>query len=208
MTEPRTPWDQALDLMLFGPLGLAITAGEELPRMIEKGRSRVGSQITVARMIGEMAVKQGQHMASSAFRQSTETLVGLGIIPAPPSQVRGQAGAHRSGGGTAVPGPAPAPSALVSTNGRTIDGSPRLVDEPDAAEAAGPGPGSAPPVSASPVSAELGIPGYDSLSASQVVQRLAGLAPDELEAVRRYEAAGRGRRTILNKIVQLQTGRS
>ena len=57
-------------------------------------------------------------------------------------------------------------------------------------------------------SAELAIPGYDSLSASQVVQRLAGLAPPELEAVRTYEAAGRGRRTILTKIAQLQTGRS
>lgn len=55
----------------------------------------------------------------------------------------------------------------------------------------------------------LAIPGYDALSASQVVQRLAGLATDELEAVRTYEAATRGRRTILNRIAQLQgPGRS
>jgi len=33
-------------------------------------------------------------------------------------------------------------------------------------------------------------------------------APPELEAVRTYEAAGRGRRTILTKIAQLQTGRT
>jgi hypothetical protein len=50
----------------------------------------------------------------------------------------------------------------------------------------------------------LAIPGYDSLSASQVVQRLAGLAADELEAVRTYEAATRGRRTILARVSQLQ----
>ncbi|HLH47059.1 MAG TPA: hypothetical protein VKV25_07870 [Acidimicrobiales bacterium] len=54
--------------------------------------------------------------------------------------------------------------------------------------------------------ASLAIPGYDSLSASQVVQRLDGLAPDELEAVRRYEANGRGRRTILARVTQLQNG--
>jgi hypothetical protein len=55
----------------------------------------------------------------------------------------------------------------------------------------------------------LAIPGYDALSASQVVQRLAGLADDELEAVRTYEAATRGRRTVLNRIAQLQAhGRS
>lgn len=50
----------------------------------------------------------------------------------------------------------------------------------------------------------LPIPEYDSLAASQVVPRLAGLAPSELEAVRSYEAARRGRRTILAKITQLQ----
>jgi len=58
-----------------------------------------------------------------------------------------------------------------------------------------------------PDSGDLAIPGYDSLSASQVVQRLAGLAPPELDAVQIYEAAGRGRRTVLTKISQLQTGR-
>ena len=56
-----------------------------------------------------------------------------------------------------------------------------------------------------PSSATLAIPGYDSLSASQVVQRLGGLAPEELEAVRQYESATRGRRTILSKIAQLQS---
>jgi hypothetical protein len=51
---------------------------------------------------------------------------------------------------------------------------------------------------------ELAIPGYDSLSASQVVQRLAGLTDGELAAVARYEEAHRGRRTILNRVEQLR----
>ncbi len=50
---------------------------------------------------------------------------------------------------------------------------------------------------------ELGIPGYDSLSASQVVPRLDGLSSEERDAVRRYEAAHRGRKTILSKLAQL-----
>ena len=50
----------------------------------------------------------------------------------------------------------------------------------------------------------LAIPDYDSLAASQVVPRLAGLEPDELEAVRQYEAAHRARRTILSRVAQLQ----
>ncbi|MET0903029.1 MAG: hypothetical protein ABWZ52_07310, partial [Acidimicrobiales bacterium] len=52
--------------------------------------------------------------------------------------------------------------------------------------------------------ASLAIPDYDGLSASQVVSRLAGLSPAELESVRSYEVAGRGRKTILSKVAQLQ----
>jgi hypothetical protein len=50
---------------------------------------------------------------------------------------------------------------------------------------------------------DLPIPGYDALSASQVVERLAGLGPEELDAVHEYEATHRQRRTILGKIEQL-----
>ena len=64
--------------------------------------------------------------------------------------------------------------------------------------------GDAAPVEPAPPAASLGIPDYDVLSASQVVPRLPGLSTDELDAVRRYEAAHRGRKTILAKIAQLQ----
>jgi hypothetical protein len=53
---------------------------------------------------------------------------------------------------------------------------------------------------------DLAIPSYDSLAASQVVPRLDGLSSIELEAVRRYEEAHRGRRTVLGKIALLQHG--
>ena len=56
---------------------------------------------------------------------------------------------------------------------------------------------------ATPAGDTLPIPGYDALSASQVVERLAGLTPDELDAVRAYESAHRHRRTILGKIEQI-----
>ncbi len=52
--------------------------------------------------------------------------------------------------------------------------------------------------------ASLAIPDYDSLAASQVVPRLAGLSAAELEAVRRYEEANRGRKTILARVAQLR----
>ena len=62
------------------------------------------------------------------------------------------------------------------------------------------------PANGSGSPASLAIPGYDSLSASQVVQRLEGLSSSELEEVRRYEAAHRQRRTILHRVEQLLSG--
>jgi hypothetical protein len=52
-------------------------------------------------------------------------------------------------------------------------------------------------------SRSLAIPGYDSLSASQVVQRLGGLSRTELLDVRVHEQSLRHRRTILNRVEQL-----
>ncbi|HKY15767.1 MAG TPA: hypothetical protein VJM33_12655 [Microthrixaceae bacterium] len=56
-----------------------------------------------------------------------------------------------------------------------------------------------------PASADLAIPDYDGLAASQVLPRLDGLSADELEAVRQHETRHRARRTILGRISQLQS---
>jgi hypothetical protein len=74
---------------------------------------------------------------------------------------------------------------------------------PPAPDTARPAEPPAEPAAPAPEASTLAIPDYDSLSASQVVNRLPSLSPTELEAVRAYEAAHRGRKTILNKVAQL-----
>lgn len=60
------------------------------------------------------------------------------------------------------------------------------------------------PTKSGPASAaDLPIREYDGLSASQVVSRLTGLTPRELQAVRSYEERSRGRRTVLLAIDRL-----
>jgi len=160
VTEEKSPLDQALDLFVYAPLGLAVTARTQLPDMVAKGRAQIEGQVTVARFIGEFAVKQGK-------TEIEKRLNALSPTPAP------------------EPEPAPAPVAEPG---------------PVVAETL---PASA-PARPAPPAADLAIPGYDALSASQVVQRLAGLASAELEQVRAYEVATRGRKTVLTKITQLQ----
>jgi hypothetical protein len=188
VTEQKSALQQALDLVFYAPVGLAITAREELPRLIGKGRQRVTGQVAMARMIGQFALNKGQHEASKVAKQAGDMLAGLGIIPGgtpPPSApAEPEARAERLERSGVARAPTGAPAPVASTNGKPVD---RLARS--GASSGG-----------------LAIPGYDSLSASQVVQRLAGLVPTELEAVRDYEASTRGRRTILNRIAQLQTG--
>jgi hypothetical protein len=59
------------------------------------------------------------------------------------------------------------------------------------------------PSAASPDADELPIEEYESLAASHVIARLENLSPTELRKVRGFEAAHRGRRTVLGRIDQL-----
>ncbi len=174
--DPR-PIEQALELFVYAPLGFALEVRSLLPRFVERGRG----QVALARLIGRYAVGQGSTAAGGLAAQVTDQaqgvlrLVGIGVP-----------------GGAGVP-PAPRPG------GR--GGEPTATAAP-ASRPGRLGEGAAPP----PVDpATLAIPDYDSLSASQVVPRLDGLTAVELEAVRTYEAATRSRKTILNKIAQLQS---
>ncbi|MBW3555393.1 MAG: hypothetical protein KY454_00495 [Actinobacteria bacterium] len=174
----RSPLEQALDLVLYAPVGIVLSAQENLPDLVAKGRERVAAQVALARMIGQFAVREGEKEARRRFDGVTATLAGLGLLPPP------------------EPAPAnpPQPSAAVAPEPQS------------AAPAAGSSNGKSDAVAEPRPTAELAIPGYDTLSASQVVQRLAGLSREELDAVRAYEASTRARRTILSKISQLQSG--
>ncbi len=162
MTEDRSSLDQVLDVVVYAPLGLLLTARDELPRLIEKGRQRASGQVVLARMVGQMAVSQGQKEAERWFRRVVGRL------------------SEQEADVTSRPPPPSAPTPAAAT--------------PDPTERP----------AATPSDDRLAIPGYDALSASQVVQRLAGLSPDELEAVRSYEAAGRARKTVLLRVAQLR----
>jgi hypothetical protein len=85
------------------------------------------------------------------------------------------------------------------------NGAQQTVDDADGTAEPPPTPGPARPA-ADPAAAAIvagALADYDTLSASQVVRRLESLGPEELEAVRRYEASTRNRRTILNRAGQL-----
>ena len=188
-----------LDLAVYGPLGLALSIAEAMPAMARKGRSRLGPQVGLARTVGQLAVQQG-------YRQLRGMAVpGPGIPFLSRRPATGDGASRRpaaSPSSAASRPPAASPSSAAS---RPPAATPSA---PAARARAASRPATAPPPAASRARktlgvAELAIPSYDSLSASQVVQRLAGLSYDEVAAVRAYEAGTRGRRTILSRAEQL-----
>lgn len=188
MNDPKKVAELALDLFLYAPLGFATDARTLVPQLVERGRQ----QVQMARVVGQFAVQQGPGTASSTLGQVTRSarsaLADLGLLPhdRPGAATDGTktSGATRSssaaGSGGTGRAPAPAPA----------------VDAADERAAA----------TTPEATVDLAIPDYDSLAASQVIPRLAGLTGDELEAVRAYEAAHRGRKTVLSKVGQLQAG--
>ena len=168
-----------LDLAVYAPLGLIVSVTEELPALVEKGRQRA----TLAKMMGEFAAPQIQTEAAKILRGVLDRIMPPGPPAAPPRPDRRESAVRPTSNNGAA-----GPRGAARANGSR----PAVVSNPVDPAA----------------SAALAIPGYDSLSAMQVVQRLPGLSPDELDAVRAYEAAHRGRKTILNRADQLLSGSS
>ncbi len=218
MTDTKSPGDRLLEVVVFAPAGLAATIVEEFPRLVEKGRHRVEGQVHTARLVGQFAFQMGR-------RQIEQTIANLGArshrdensSPGPSSQHRADERVdHIAGIDTDTRGDVP-------TQARTdadIDADADADGDTGAGTGwSGPG-GGRPGETARPPSVWMGdggangtasasslaIPGYDSLSASQVVQRLEGLSSPELEEVRAHEAAHRQRRTILHRVEQLLAG--
>lgn len=197
-----TPLEQVLDLLVYAPVGLALTARDNLPDLVAKGRERLTDQMSLARLVGQFAVKHGQTEAGKrvdkARRAAEERLAAHGG-EASPSTAAPTRPASAGSTSSVPPQPTP-PTPRPSGPGPVRMANGQAPGEAGTVEMLG---AASPPTR--PTASLLAIPGYDALAASQVVQRLAGLSADELEAVRIYESVTRGRKTILSKIAQQQT---
>jgi hypothetical protein len=251
VTENKSPGDRLLELVVFGPTGLAVSLVEEFPKFVEKGRHRVEGQVHTARLVGQFAFQMGRRQLEQTLGQTIGHFAGHPddsepepdverhetVDPAPEAHASEahapEADVHTpdtvheadtvrtagtvrtadtalgsSGGGDddfgrrvfepEIPTPRPIPGVVKPERDRGEDNV--TLRRPPPVWFAGGGPNG----SGSP--SALAIPGYDSLSASQVVQRLEGLSPPELEEVRAYEAGHRQRRTILHRVEQLLSG--
>jgi hypothetical protein len=190
--------DKALDLFVYAPVGVALYLRDTVPTFVNlfvsRGRAELGQrrqqaqgQVAQAKALGEFAVNVGgpkvrEHVEKGiemARKSAEAVLTGVAGEGAVPDLAREDSQA-----------PSEASSEPVTLPTETAASPPAAGETTTTA-------------TAEPDAAALGIPDYDELSASQVVERLDGLQTGELDAVREYEEAHRARRTILFKIEQL-----
>ena len=203
-----------LDCLVYAPVGAAIVVFEEVPRLAERGRERVDKQVAIARLLGRFAVREGQRRLRPPGSSSPREDAAPPDPHAAPPDPQGEAAEGStepaapvpevadSGGTEEVLTHTPPPEAPSEddSGGEAASGDLESASVPsEPSEPSEPVPG--------PLGRELPIPAYDTLAASQVVERLTSLTPDELEAVRRHESATRRRRTVLHRIAQLNSER-
>jgi hypothetical protein len=187
VAEERPAPGTLLDYLLYAPLGAAVVAAEELPRLAERGRERFEKRIVLASSIGKFAV-------AAAVRR----------LKAPPS---GHTSVLVAESQPAPQAPSPVPVAPPPSTQRRAPQATRPSRPPRPRSPAVGKSAETAELAADVAGEELPIPAYGTMAASQVVERLASLTPSELESVRRHESATRRRRTVLHRIAQLNAER-
>ena len=182
---PEAPAETPLAQRLADGLGKVATAATQAGTMIAAVAGPVVSAATNAAASAASAAASTASTAATAATSVASAASGSSASPGAP-------GAQSATGAPGAPSSPGSPGA-TSTSSAT-DG----VTEPSADSTAG-STGSA----STPGAGELPIPGYDQLSASQIVEHLEGLSKVALDRIKLYELAHRARRTILATIDQL-----
>jgi hypothetical protein len=181
--------ERAKEIFVYGPIGLAMYVKDTAPSFlkvfvargraeVEQRRRTVGDQLGQVRNAGAAAGAAAAEGGPQVLRIVSD---GLARVRETAEGALGVLGGLSGDLGASGERPSPAP-------------------RPEPAARGG---GEEPPRGGRPADPGLAIADYDDLSASQVVDRLEGLEPGDLDAIRRHEVAHRARATIIGKIDQL-----
>lgn len=196
--ESRDAFGLLVDLAVYAPVGALVTARRQVPRQLKQRRQALENRVQLARFIGQLAVETGRkELARRLEEQRAQRSDATHRVHTDTDTV---ADAHTDTDTDTV-----ADADTLADTDAVAEADTMAVAEtvPDTVAEAVPTDG---PASGVPAAADLPISDYESLPAINVVERLRSMRPDEVEAVRRFEAAHRARRTVLAKIEQLQGG--
>lgn len=187
--------EEAMKLLVYAPIGAAMYLKDMAPTFlnmftvrgkaqVDETRNMANNMFTMAKSLGQARVNQTQQdvrKRTEAVRGAAEG--GLKVVQG----IGRNAGSAAASAGDRIREASPVGG---TTSGNGVVGGSRTAK---ATTATAPAP-------------DLAIQDYDSLSATQVAQRLGGLGTADLRKVRDYEVSNRGRKTIVGKIDSLLDG--
>lgn len=175
MSDNDSPLERCVELLVYAPIGLAMFAKDTFPTFMKMFVARGQTEVTQRRKTAETQAGQYKTIGQIAVKYGG---------PEVRRQAEAAAGTVRKRAEDTIAGIAATPKPTApKSSGSTGEPSPSA-NAPLGQDA-------------------LAIPEYDLLSATQVIDRLKGLARPDLLAVQAYESAHRARTTILGKIAQL-----
>jgi hypothetical protein len=212
--EDKPSTDRAFELLVYAPIGAVMYARDMMPTMIgifvNRGKREVQSHRAPSPPPVPSAPDVRRRVEDSFGMAKGAAAGGVGLAKGAAATSVGLA---RDVAGTALAGfvqrrgtnggDAVATAGVDTTTRADAAASKPVAPTAPSVPSVPSVPSAASAPSETPAVDSLPIPDYDELSASQVVERLAGLDPSSLDAIRRYESAHRGRNTILGKIAQL-----
>jgi len=217
--EERDPIDDVMDLLVFAPIGLALELRNLLPGLAERGRR----QVNFARSVGQMATNSAKSASQppQPKKAAPESATSKKAAPKAaakeePDKAKMKAGPKKA---TAKKKAAPkaaaekpsskkkaAPKTGTKKTGTKRTGTTKTAARKDPAKKAAARKTPATKAAAEPVAVrplrEI-IQNYDSMSARDIIGSLGQLTETDLEVIRTYEAANRGRVTVLNRVNQM-----
>lgn len=191
MSDQAARLRRAVELAVYAPVGVAVTLRDLGPTIVN---------LLVARGRAEVSRREEQVQTTLRHAKRVGDTALAGRVPLLAERAR-DAGAQPRGARRPTRDRDPVEAGSTVGGAATRPAATTAAQRPSPANGVRPRPPGNGTGNGAP--AALAIPGYDALSASQVVERLDGLDAGELLAVRDYESAHRNRRTILGKIDQL-----
>jgi len=213
VSDERSTVDRVVELAVHVPVGIAAFARDAVPTLVTMfaGRGKrevdvhqreVVGQIANYKAVGELAVKFGPPVVKQRVNEQMVTLRARSVEAFESFSTSSRAYSNFS---DLCSSNDSRPTEDLEAKGREVPSDEPTKKAMDTVADSSTGPISPEADSNAIAPAILSIPDYDGLAASQIIERLEGLNPAELNDVENYERATRARRTVLGKIAILRT---
>lgn len=208
--DEKSQADQLVDLLVYAPVGLIYEYGEVLPQLVKRGKS----QVQLAKVMGQMAAKQGQKSVDGALLEAAGTLAKgitefgtlLGLAPdasTPPPPTAADAASRPNDVIDVDVAAEPVVPAASTRKPKAKKAEPKKAEPKKSTAKKSAAKKSDAKKSGSKKSGRLPIARYDELTAREIVPLLDDLSAEQRKRVKKHELAHRKRKTILAKLDRL-----